>query len=452
MTSFQQKYYRFFNIAEIEKSLPLKILFFCIALSFFSTFQLWFNGYLFFEPGGQFKIASRECSAFLPECKNSILYHLLDIKSPYQPAIFVGLFAVLIYTAFAAMWGNWLVAHQLLLALFIFKLFFVKVMTSFTDGSDIYDMAMAICWLFLSNKLYFARIAFVTLYFISAIAKMSDSWIFGNYFIMGSFDTPLMDTFLRLPITNFVIFQQAVLCWLLFSNKKLIQKAIYLMFHCFHLFSGLIVGYDFLCISLVSLIALFGDKEDTHFKKINKSTIAGYIFITAILCGQLLTFTIPGDYRKTGEGMSFGIFLFRSSPVTENHFTAFYKDGTKDDNLKIAVQTRFFAIYNIRKACRANPLVDRIAWQQDLSLNGDYFERIIDVPNACNLKYKPLSRNKWIKIDGETAKLNKKPVAKHPRYENPKLLKILHAIYWTMWITTLLYLVRKVILAGNAEK
>jgi hypothetical protein len=461
MNNFQQRYHKFFGIAEIENSFALKLLFACIVFSFFSAFNIWIDGFLVLTPTARKMLPG--CPGYFSNCKDTLFYQLTTLESPYHYLIYIGLFALLVYAAFAAMKGKWQRAHQFLLVVFTYKFLYSMLLVSKSDGADKYDMLIAFCFLFLSNKLYFARVVFVMLYFISSIAKMNDSWILGNFWSLNHFSMPFVNGEYKVLLTNFVIFQQVILCWLLFSNKKIIQKPVLLGFHLFHLASGLIIGYRFMCISVVSLIALFGKKEETHFKKIDRTTIAGYLLVICMLCGQLLTFTIPGDYRKTGEGTMFGIYLFNGLESVANKVMIYHKDGTTSPLILITPPTKEdmsltvvsndqamgAVLSKIRKRCKEDKNVARISWQRELSMNGDYFELVIDEPNACNLKYKQFSHNKWLKIDGEAERLIQKPATKHPRYENPRLLKILHAVFWTMWVITLLYLIRRVIFVGK---
>ena len=85
----------------------------------------------------------------------------------------------------------------------------------------------------------------------------------------------------------------------------------------------------------------------------------------------------------------------RDSTITEH-----FENGDTNTRVQTNAVARnrcnpYNYMFLIRQRCEED--VERIAWHFDHSINGDPFLRIVDVENACDLEYKPFSRNSWIK-------------------------------------------------------
>jgi hypothetical protein len=120
--------------------------------------------------------------------------------------------------------------------------------------------------------------------------------------------------------------------------------------------------------------------------------------------------------------------------------------------------------FKIKQLCEKEN-VAKISWTFDHSINGHPYERIVDTENACLLKYKPFSHNDWIKMDGESEKLdipvykngfgrdiqNNVKIISEP-YKNETLLNIMTKFYWILWFSILAFCILMVLKATVEEK
>src|SRR6185437_8868018 len=61
--------------------------------------------------------------------------------------------------------------------------------------------------------------------------------------------------------------------------------------------------------------------------------------------------------------------------------------------------------YTLNQMCQRDPSIESVRWTFDHSVNGGPFYRIVDVPNACALTYKPFGHNAWIITPAQGAKV-----------------------------------------------
>lgn len=477
-SNFNNIYYKFFKIAEIENSKTLQFLYFCISFSFFVTFYSWINSSAISISSYMF--SSHVCPPYFQSCGQ--YFFLQDLPYGYSNGIFyVMLFLILGYGVISALKKNWREAHLALLIAWTWKIVWVFFLTYGAAGNyDYYDLVLGFVFLFMQNKLYFAKISFVFLYFLASTIKIDEGWIFGNYFNTLITGAPIISDSLVPFFTNLVILMQIVGTWFLLSNNKIIQKFVFLYFLLFHIYSGFIVNYRYISISIPALVIIFGynfkflsfiEKPEFKILKINRQTIFGYIFLFVLFIGQMIGILIPGNQKKTLEGNYWGVFMFEAAHQCVSNYSVEKIDSLANSTTRNFKNENHIANnrcdpymywYKLKSKCEKDSSIQKISWTFDHSINGHQYERIVDVEDACKLTYSTFSHNDWIKINDEPETLNS-PVYKTGYHDyfnekksaqptlpfiNDALLNIIEKIYWLIWILIFLVVIIKITLTN----
>jgi hypothetical protein len=438
-------------IKEIKDSKILKLLFYCLSFSFFVTFYHWISSNV--ATVNTFSAGKAICPPYFTSCGD--YYFLQALPHGYSQSFFyVLLFLVLGYGVWSAFNNDWKGAYAAILIGFTWKLILGFSLTyGFLGNFDYYDMALAFIFLFVRSKEYFVKIAFVFFYFLASTIKIHESWILGNYlrgFVLGA---PFISNDLLIYFTNFVIIMQIIGCWFLLSNNKILQRLAFAYFMLFHIYSGIIVEYRYIAISIPALFILFYEHTTFKIKSISKQTIFGYLFLLFLLCGEMVAIFIPGDQKKTLEGNYWGLYMFEA-----NHQCISTTEVIYNDNSKSLIEKKESHISNnrcdpykywfiLKTKCERNRNIESIKWTFDHSIDGHPYERIVDVENACSLQYSTFAHNSWIKLDNEAHILNL-PVYKNsigynvdPRIKIPAsphsdeiLLDLLKKFYSLLWL------------------
>lgn len=450
-------YFNFFHIQEIENSKLLQLLFYCISFSFFVTFYGWISYSA--TTISSYINGTNVCPPYFLSCGK--YYFLQGLPYGYTQGFFyVLLFLLLGYGVTQAIKSNWESAHKIILVTFLWKCIWAFVLTYGLAGNfDYYDMILAFVWLFLSNKEYFSKIAFIFLYFLASSIKIHEGWILGNYFNTLITGAPFLNTFWTPVFTNILIFMQMIGAWFLLSSNKVLQKLTYFYFMIFHIYSGIIVDYRYIAISIPALHVLFDDHTLFKIKAINKKTIAGYLFLLFLLGGQMISILIPGDQKKSLEGNYYGMYMFEANHQCFSNAKVYFTDSSKNYEMNSENHTannrcdtyRYW--YVLKTICDRQSLngLEKISWTFDHSINGHPYERIVDEQNICTLEYKSFSHNDWIKIDNDAQVLNT-PVYKNGYIsEINKNIKIpaetildntflenFKKTYWCLWYATII--------------
>lgn len=479
LSKLKEQYYKVFSVKEIEDSFVLQLLFYVITASFFVTFYGWIN-----NAAVSIKTyidGNNVCPPYFLNCGG--YYFLQGLPYGYTQGMFyVGLYLLLLLGVWAAINKKWVIAHSIILICLLWKVLFSFVFTYGLIGNfDYYDMALAFVWLFLQQKEFFAKVTFVWLYFLASTIKIHDGWILGNYFNSLYTGAPFFG-FSNLPIvTNFVTFMQIVGAWFLFSKNRYLYWFAFSYFLAFHIYSGIIVNYRYITVSIPALLVLFGvgrmflqpTNLDWKILKINKRTVFGYLFLLMLLGGQMVAIFIPGDQKKTLEGNYYGLFMFEAAHQCYSNATMHFKNSTttkilfQDNNMANNRCDPYRYFYTLKTVCDKGYLdgktIDRISWKFDHSINGYKYERIVDTDNVCMFDYKSFSHNDWIKIGNDVPGYDRAEVLDFPVYkmgylgeldgiyeptkplENKGFLDFMTKFYWFIWTIILLVVVLAII-------
>jgi hypothetical protein len=448
------------NTQEIEQSKTLQYIYYGVCLSIFVSFLEWTKHSNFTITN--FKLGNAVPPPYL---QNSNFYFLEGLPYGYsQNMMYVLLFCILILGAIQGMRNRWLSAQICLSLCLIWKLLYGYVFTyGLTGNYDLYDMAFAFILVFIPNKEYFSRLAFVIMYFLASSIKIHDGWILANYFNSLQLGAPIFNREMLPLATNLLIIMEMVGGFLLISNHKILHRIGFVYFLIFHIYSGFIVEYRYISITIPLIMALFYSFPEFRLKAISKSTLYGYGFISILILGQLMAMCIEGDQKKTLEGNYYGLFMFEASHQCISTSTIHYKNGTigkpkvKESHIANSRTDPYHFWYKLNKEVDRDTNIATISWTLDHSINGQPYERIVDEADVKAITYQTFSHNKWIKLDGESKVLDI-PVrkigfinpAKHMIIDlcdpirAPKLLNFLTKTYWTMWFLTLIIFIGSV--------
>ncbi len=427
------RYRQIFAIEEIEHSSILQWFFGAMLFFFFLTF----SRFIGLGAAGT-EIAERGAAVCWPYFQNcSSLFTLTDLPFGYsQSEFYMVLYAVMLYIVYLMWKKDWVHAHFLLTVLWLWKMFVIFVLSYIIAGPyDYYHVILTAILLFIPFKEYFLKLAFVFLYFMSVTTKFDSTWVVGSYFSAMKTGLPLFPDALTPFFSNLVIFSQVIGCWFLLSKRWVFQRAALIFFVSFHLYSGILVHYTYPSIALPPLLILFGPLYRHTPTPFSKKALWGWLVILIIAAFQVLGFIVPGDRRMSLEANRFGMFMFEAnhqciadvrthmrtptaaSSTTESFscsgFYCLTRTSIYPDAGGMVQQERYesASAWNrcdpyewwsrLHKACAKNPEVSRIAMRFDHSINGGAFYRIVDVPNVCDLAYKPFVRNEWIQLPPE---------------------------------------------------
>jgi len=412
-------YYKFTNLKEIEQSSMLKWLIGAVLLSFFVSFFLWTGEDVMSISA--FINGSYTCPPYFQSCGQYYFFTAL----PYgysQNAWYVILLAIIGGAVVAMKQRKWLWVHICLSVLLLWKILVVFFLSygGSRGNYDYYDMLLALIILFFPSKVFFTRAAFVTLYVMAGILKLHEGWIYGTYLTTLTTGIPVFGNHFAPIITGLVVVMQLGLSWLLLTNKDSWGRmSVFLYFAAFHFYSGLLVGYRYLTISIPALFILFWlfRKEEKTIAPSFKKGAAGYILLALLMVLQLIPVFRVGDERLSLEGNYYRLYMFEANHQCDSYATVYRKDGTSEDmeSYSRSAHSRcdpYKSFFRLQTVCQRDETIDRIAWQFDHSINGKDFLRIVDIPNVCELDYKPFTHNDWIKTDKDNPEVIK-PASKN---------------------------------------
>ena len=395
-------YSSLFSVGEIEKSTTLQMGLGASLLMLFVSFSLYIRNNSFTV--GAFEHNAHLCWPHFLDCGKLYLFNALPIGYSHN-IFFMLLFAVMVFAAYRIWQRKWVSAHMLITSLWIVQALITFVFTIHFSASVVYyQIVLTAALLFLPHKLFFFKFIFVLLYFLSATIKFHEGWIAGTFFTSLQTGLPLIpDTFAPIA-TWIVIISQTFGAWLLLSQRLLLQRIEFFFLLLFHLYSGIFILFWFPLVTIPYLLIFFGPLYEVSKVPLDRKSLAGWTTALVLICLQLFPFIfIPGDQKYTLEGSRYGLFLFDANRQCIIESTVFYSDGSQSATEIKGSQRRsgcdpYLIWFRLTNQCqRLGTAVARIEWKHDLSINGGSFYRVVDVPNVCDLKYRPFSHNEWIR-------------------------------------------------------
>ncbi|NQV93103.1 hypothetical protein HQ403_01235 [Candidatus Kaiserbacteria bacterium] len=416
--SFEQRFFalyrKIFSIKEIEESSLLQWVFGATLFSFFITFQSWIGSSGITTEA--FLNNDYVCWPWFQGCGE--WYFLSALPYGYSQTIFyMAIFGAMVLITYLMWRRDWVLAHLLTTVLFLWKALVMLVLTYGMAGNyDYYHLVFAFVLLFLPLKIFFLKLTLVLFYFLASTIKFHEGWVLGTYFSALKTGLPIFPDGTIPFWTNMVIFMQVIGSWFLLSSNKVLQRTALFFFVTFHLYSGTIVQFHYPAIVLPTLLILFGPMYTHQKVPLNKKAIAGWSLVAVLFILQLSSVVIPGDEKITLEGNKYGLYMFEANHQCKSLVSIYDKEGevysfNRESSLSRHRCDPYKLWFSVQQICkRSEDNIDHVEIVFDHSINGGPFYRIVDEQNACDLEYKALQHNEWIKTPKEGAEIIGYPV------------------------------------------
>ena len=400
-------YRSFFAIDEIEASSVLQALHFALLVGFLISFGTWITLDIV-TPNAA--LAGRHvCLPYFQNCEALYFWN----ASPWsyaQSAWYAFLTGLLCLSGIFAFLKKWTWAHAFLLLPFLWKVFYIFVLT-YTAAVDFeyFHIPVLMIYLFAHRKLYFSRRIFVLVYLLAATMKFTESWVVGNYFSSLKLGMPIFPDSLIPLITNGVALFEIISPWFLLSSNRRVRYFVLSAWVLFHNYSIIMVNFTYPSYCLPLLLVLFLSEflpEDQN-PRFSTQELVGWAFMGLLLIVSSLPHFMKGDNLYTLQGLKMGVGMFDANHQCVSETNIHFQDGTQKSNVvsNEAAMKRcgpYPVFFAIKEKCK-NPAIAKISWNFLSSVNGGPFYKIVDVPNVCDLTYSALGENSWIKSPSEGA-------------------------------------------------
>ncbi len=403
LQELKKKYYSIFNIYEIENSKTLQWVFGMSLFIFYLTFSNW--EFLRTTTKSAIKEHSYICWQYFQNCSFLYIFQTLP-EGISQNILYTILLIIIILTTYNIYKKNWIHAHFLLLILFIWKFYSMFIFSNILGGNyDYFHIFLTLLLLISPNKLNFLKLGLVFLYFCAGFIKINDGWILGSYFTSLQVGIPLIPNIL-IPLSSItVIIFETVLIWFLLSKNKKMKQIVLYFFITFHIYSGFFVMYRYPVTILPILILLFLFDKNEFKTPLNKKDLIGWTFIILLGIINIIPLTIPGDNNYTLENQKIGLYMFDANHQGIMNITTHYINNSIKNEIieKDSARYRFspYRIWFKEKQKCSNKNISKISLVLWSSINGGPFYEIVNEDNICNLSFKFLEHNSWIKLKNE---------------------------------------------------
>jgi hypothetical protein len=401
---FFSYYSTVFSIRELETNTVLKYVFGATLLSHLVTFSTWKGSVA--TTVSSFESGTHLCWPYFQSCGEWLFLKTLP-EGYSQPTLYMALYALLLLSAYYMYRSEWELAHLALAPSYVWHTLVTFVITQELTGNyDYYLFVFSTILLVLPHKEFFLKLSVVLLYMLSTVVKIHDAWVVGSYFSSLQSGLPWFPGWSIPLFTNLVIAFEMVGAWFLLSTSPIRQRVFFVFFVFFHLYSGVLVGYRYPTIVLPTLIILFGPMYRHTPIPLTRRSVASWTFIFLICIAQFLPKFVHGDEKLTLEGNMYGLYMFESNHQCVSSTRVTYSDGTEEPFVDESISARarcdpYRYWFRIRTLCERDTSIREIAWTFDHSINGNAFLRIVDEKDACQLQYRPLRHNPWIKTEME---------------------------------------------------
>lgn len=175
-------------------------------------------------------------------------------------------------------------------------------------------LILALLFLFSTRKLFFFRIGLWLTYWLAAFAKLTPSWLYGEYFRSVPPGLPFFPgwdaAIIILALYVLVMELLGPFCWL--TSNRWLRHWMLASLLFFHFYSGLIVGFWYTSLMLPVVVgALWGWNQPLQADYAYQPRhLWLWLYVVVQVLGGLYNFVIPGDVRLTAEGRYLGLFMF----------------------------------------------------------------------------------------------------------------------------------------------
>lgn len=206
--------------------------------------------------------------------------------------------------------------------LFVNKLYFYLADLRMVANFHHMHLILSFLLLFAHEKLFFYRLGLGVIYWLAALAKLTPSWLWGEYFNSVPAGLPLLPRAAITPACLALTVLEVVGPVMWTSRDKRVRWTSVALFTLFHAYSGLIVGYWYPTLMLPALLAAFVtfDEPMQAGYRFHKQDLVSWVFLGLLLLGGVWSYVIPGDARTTAEGRYLGMFMFDANRRVQAEF------------------------------------------------------------------------------------------------------------------------------------
>jgi len=325
LASVQARLSRLLCSDEVDRDPRLKIIAGCLLLYYHLTFYFWRQNAVPLSTAGD-AVFDYVPAPFFQGLRGLVFLNQFQTETYLYV---LGMLALLgLFSLFYL--RSSLPALCLLAWLFVNKLYFYLGDFRLFTNYHHFHLLYTLTFLLAQDKLRFFRAVLGLSYLMSAVVKLSPSWLLGEYFNSVAGKLPL------LPQANGVVLAASVglivlelfgpLCW--FTRVRWLRRLSFGAFILFHLYSGVIVGFWYTTLMLPVVAAAFLEFDEplqSGYRFLRRHLVVFALFALALL-GSLYHYFIPGDVRLTAEGRYYGLFMFDA-----NHSVRFVTQIRKGD-------------------------------------------------------------------------------------------------------------------------
>lgn len=300
---------RIFGSEEVDRDPYLRVVCACLLFYFHMTFSFWWRNPVPLSTEGK-EVLDHAPWALVQEASGWVFMDVFQVQT-YLYAL--GMMALIgMFSLFCL--RSSLLPMGLLAFLLLNKAYFYLCDFRLFANYHHFHLLFTLTFLISREKMRFFRGVLALSYVMSAMVKLTPSWLFGEYFNSVPDKLPL------LPKASWLVTSASVglivlemlgpLCW--FTGIRWLRRLSFWAFLLFHVYSGVIVGFWYTTLMLPLVVAAFmGFHEPLQagFRFSRRHLPAFALFLVA-LCGSFVHLAIPGDARLTAEGKYFGLFMF----------------------------------------------------------------------------------------------------------------------------------------------
>ncbi|WKA26408.1 hypothetical protein [Bradyrhizobium roseum] len=402
-SSFVSSYRAIFSIHEIDSDITLKWLSGTILLGFHLTFFDWIYSYS--TTVKAVTDGTYVCWPIFQSCGSLIFLSALS-EGYSQSTLFMALFGLMVTAVYAIWLQRWEFVHLIILVLFLFKIYFTAISFDYNSNFNFLHSTQCLIYLVCPYKRFFAQLSWLTGSFVATLAKIHPTWLLGQHYSSLKMGIALLPNGSEAILMAFIILMQMAGVWFLMSSNRFRQRLSLSVFTLLYVQYGIQVGYRFPVFELALLLILFGPWfESCSHPPLTRRAIPGWIFIAGLAILQLIPHLAQAGGRLTNEDNIADIFggpyqfevneqCYGEIRLGEQTVRRFEQT---DARLR-CIPYRFWYRAKI-SLCSSAPNKYHMTYRR--SVNGNPFKEIVNEADLCNLNYRPLGRNGWIKREDE---------------------------------------------------
>lgn len=295
------------SVGEVEEDESLRLVCAALLLYFYATFTWWYGN-------PSLSTAGTSYFNYLPTWVFENARGLIFLNQLWTRNYFCVLFLLPLLGLFLLFRKDAFWPMAILAFLFVNKVYYylsdLRLVANFHHTHLIFTLLFLVS----SSKLFFFRMALLVCYLLSGLAKLSPSWLYGEYFNSVPDKLPFLpkDPLFVTALSVGLVLWELLGTGLWFSRRAWLRRGSVWLFALFHAYSAVIVGHRYPTLMLPCLLFAFWSLRQPMHQgyRFARQHILSWALLGLFLLGGLWPFFIPGDARLTAEGRLLGLFMF----------------------------------------------------------------------------------------------------------------------------------------------